>query len=72
MGVLAFAEDQPVGWLACGPRSRYRTSPAGRQLLAERPDAEDSPGTEDSRGTEVPGRVIMRRDLTLTEADQPS
>jgi GNAT superfamily N-acetyltransferase len=42
MGVLAFLADVPVGWAACGPRSRYLgTTPARHPLLAERSRGED-------------------------------
>ncbi len=40
MGVLASIAREPVGWGACGPRSRYRASPAGR-ILSGRDRAED-------------------------------
>lgn len=42
MGVLAVADGEPVGWCACGPRTRYVTAIAGRSgLLAQRPRSED-------------------------------
>ncbi|HET9650409.1 MAG TPA: hypothetical protein VFP34_19550 [Microlunatus sp.] len=42
MGVLAFEGDDPTGWCACGPRSRYAAALAGRsRLLASRPRDED-------------------------------
>lgn len=40
MGILASVSDVPVGWCACGPRSRYITSPDGR-LLGGRDRLED-------------------------------
>jgi GNAT superfamily N-acetyltransferase len=42
MGVMAFVRDEPVGWCACGPRSRYTAAIKGRsKLLAARPRDED-------------------------------
>lgn len=42
MGVLALVDDVPVGWCACGPRSRYTAAVDGRsQLLRNRPRDED-------------------------------
>ena len=42
MGVLAALDDAPVGWCACGPRSRYTAAIDGRsQLLRSRPRDED-------------------------------
>jgi GNAT superfamily N-acetyltransferase len=42
MGVLASVEGSPVGWCACGPRSRYVTAIDGRsRLLRSRPRDED-------------------------------
>lgn len=42
MGVLAFIADTPVGWAACGPRSRYLgTRPSRHPLLGVRSRAED-------------------------------
>jgi ribosomal protein S18 acetylase RimI-like enzyme len=42
MGLLALLDGEPVGWCACGPRSRYLTASAGRaSLLAGRPRDED-------------------------------
>ncbi len=42
MGVLASARGEPVGWCACGPRSRYTAAIEGRSnLLAGRPRDED-------------------------------
>jgi GNAT superfamily N-acetyltransferase len=42
MGVLASVGAEPVGWCACGPRSRYTAAISGRSnLLAERPRGED-------------------------------
>jgi GNAT superfamily N-acetyltransferase len=42
MGVLAFFADAPVGWAACGPRSRYvGTRPSRHRLLGDRARAED-------------------------------
>lgn len=42
MGVLASVGDEPVGWCACGPRSRYTRAIKGRSsLLAGRPPNED-------------------------------
>ncbi len=42
MGVLASVAGEPVGWCACGPRSRYTTSAEGRgRLLRDRDRAED-------------------------------
>ena len=42
MGVLASISGAPVGWGACGPRSRYRgAGPSGHPVLAGRPPVED-------------------------------
>ena len=42
MGVLALVAGQPVGWCACGPRSRYMAAIGGRsKLLLGRERAED-------------------------------
>jgi GNAT superfamily N-acetyltransferase len=42
MGVLASIADVPVGWSACGPRSRYLgSSPSRHRLLGDRSRAED-------------------------------
>jgi GNAT superfamily N-acetyltransferase len=42
MGVLASVSGVPVGWSACGPRSRYTTSVEGRgRLLRDRDRDED-------------------------------
>ncbi len=42
MGVLASVGSAPVGWGACGPRSRYLgASPSGHPLLGDRPGTED-------------------------------
>jgi GNAT superfamily N-acetyltransferase len=42
MGVLALIRGEPVGWCACGPRSRYTAAIKGRSnLLAGRPRDED-------------------------------
>lgn len=42
MGVLASISDEPVGWCACGPRSRYLPPRGvGDRLLADRDRSED-------------------------------
>lgn len=42
MGILASVSGAPVGWGACGPRSRYSTSVEGRgKLLRDRDRDED-------------------------------
>lgn len=42
MGVLAVVDGSPVGWCACGPRSRYLAAVGGRSsLLRGRPREED-------------------------------
>jgi GNAT superfamily N-acetyltransferase len=42
MGVLASMQGSPVGWCACGPRSRYTAAIDGRSsLLRGRPREED-------------------------------
>lgn len=42
MGVLALVHTEPVGWCACGPRTRYTVALAGRsRMLADRPREED-------------------------------
>jgi hypothetical protein len=41
-GALAWVHGEPVGWCACGPRSRYTAAIKGRSsLLAGRPRYED-------------------------------
>lgn len=42
IGILASVAGEPVGWCACGPRSRYITSMSGRgKLLRDRDRDED-------------------------------
>lgn len=42
MGVIASVRGEPVGWCACGPRSRYTAALRGRsRLLRERDRTED-------------------------------
>jgi len=41
MGVLALVAGEPVGWCACGPRSRYAAAGARSSILASRKHAED-------------------------------
>jgi GNAT superfamily N-acetyltransferase len=42
MGILALLAGEPVGWCACGPRSRYTVAIGGRStMLVTRPRAED-------------------------------
>ena len=42
MGILASLAATPVGWGACGPRSRYlRNNPSRHPLLGDRPRSED-------------------------------
>ncbi len=42
MGVLALLDDVPVGWCACGPRSRFTAAIKGRsRLLRTRPREDD-------------------------------
>ena len=42
MGILASVADKPVGWCACGPRSRYVPATSPRNpVLAGRPRDED-------------------------------
>jgi GNAT superfamily N-acetyltransferase len=42
IGVLAFRSERPIGWCACGPRSRYVAADRGRgDLLRDRDPAED-------------------------------
>jgi GNAT superfamily N-acetyltransferase len=42
MGILASVAGEPVGWCACGPRSRYTVAASGRsKILANRERAED-------------------------------
>jgi GNAT superfamily N-acetyltransferase len=42
MGLLAYRDGSPVGWIAAGPRSRYSRAIAPRaKILAERDPAED-------------------------------
>lgn len=43
MGVLAMVDGEPVGWCACGPRSRFRAAEHGRGgPLAGRPRDDDA------------------------------
>jgi GNAT superfamily N-acetyltransferase len=43
MGVLASSSGEPVGWCACGPRSRYAVADGGRsKLLRDRDRDEDT------------------------------
>ena len=67
MGVLAVTKGEPVGWCACGPRTRYLAAMAGRSgLLAERPRREDQDVwlvacifvRPDHRGSGVPGHLV--------------
>ena len=41
MGILAFVAGEPVGWCACGPRSRYVVTSAGSKIMSGRALAED-------------------------------
>jgi hypothetical protein len=42
MGILASVSGEPVGWCACGPRSRYAVAIGGRSsILHDRVRAED-------------------------------
>lgn len=41
MGILASDAGEPVGWCACGPRSRYSVATGPRSLLRNRIRAED-------------------------------
>lgn len=42
MGVMAMVDSEPVGWAACGPRSRYAgDDPSRHPELGGRPRAED-------------------------------
>jgi GNAT superfamily N-acetyltransferase len=42
MGIVAIRDSDPVGWCACGPRTRYTTALAGRShLLTNRSREED-------------------------------
>jgi GNAT superfamily N-acetyltransferase len=41
LGLLAYADDQPVGWCAAGPRARYATVVRSR-LMTGREPAEDA------------------------------
>ncbi|MEO7058316.1 MAG: GNAT family N-acetyltransferase [Lapillicoccus sp.] len=41
MGVLASVSGQPVGWCACGPRSRYAVADEGRSALLQGLDRTD-------------------------------
>lgn len=43
MGILASSSGEPVGWCACGPRSRYAVADTGRsKILRDRNRHEDS------------------------------
>ena len=42
MGILALVAGEPVGWCACGPRSRYVVATSGRsKVMGSRARAED-------------------------------
>lgn len=41
MGVLASQEGEPVGWCACGPRSRYAAARSRSTILGQRAQEED-------------------------------
>jgi len=42
MGILASQAGEPVGWCACGPRSRYAAATSPRsKIMRNRPRAED-------------------------------
>ena len=42
MGILASVAGEPVGWCACGPRSRYAVATSGRsKIMGSRAPAED-------------------------------
>ena len=42
MGILASVAGEPVGWCACGPRSRYAAALSPRNpIMRDRDDAED-------------------------------
>jgi GNAT superfamily N-acetyltransferase len=42
MGILASQDDEPVGWCACGPRSRYAAATSPRnKIMRNRVRAED-------------------------------
>jgi GNAT superfamily N-acetyltransferase len=42
MGILALVAGEPVGWCACGPRSRYAAATSGRsKIMGSRATAED-------------------------------
>jgi len=42
MGILASVSGEPVGWCACGPRSRYTVADSGRnRILRDQPRNED-------------------------------
>jgi len=67
MGLLALRGGEPVGWCACGPRSRYLAAIAGRSgLLAARPREEDQHVwlvacivvRPDHRGSDVVGTLV--------------
>lgn len=41
MGIIAWMAGQPIGWCACGPRSRYVTQSGPSRLLRDRESDED-------------------------------
>ena len=43
MGVLATSSGEPVGWCACGPRSRYAVAGSGRSKLLRDRDSDEDP-----------------------------
>ena len=49
MGILASVAGEPVGWCACGPRSRYAVAVSGRSKILR-----NQVGTEDERVWLVP------------------
>ncbi len=67
MGLLALVDAAPVGWAACGPRSRYLgPDPSTHRLLGALPRAEDDAVWllpclfvhPDHRGREISGLLI--------------
>ena len=60
LGLVAYGEEKPVGWVAAGPRSRYTTATAPRsKILKGRDSAEDEDVWLDpcfSSGSGPPGR----------------
>ena len=69
MGVLASVDGSPVGWCACGPRSRYTTAIDGRsRLLQSRAREEDHSVCCSRACSSRPGTATVASTHTLLRA----